>query len=197
MSATQFISKGNKKLPKTTWILNSGSATDCPSLKLGLCQAGKHCYAMKAEKLYPQTLPYRRRQAELYKTVDPMDFALELIEASNKCRAQKMKCFRFNEAGDFANQEQLDWFAELCFHLNDADVKCYGYTARTDLNLSALLTVAQVNVSNDGHEWTSKGANRFKMVSELSGDNFACPGSCKACSLCLVKRGKTIEILKH
>ena len=46
-------SEGNLKIPSSTAIFNMGSATDCPSLKLGLCKAyfnGKHiCYAKKAE----------------------------------------------------------------------------------------------------------------------------------------------------
>jgi len=76
-------------------------------------------------------------------------------------------------------------------------VKCYGYTARTDLDLTGLLAVASVNVSNDKSNWITKGANRFKMVLEASGKNRACAGDCRFCNICQTFKGKTIEVIKH
>jgi hypothetical protein len=65
----KLIQAGNHKLPKSTAIFNMASATDCPSLKLGLCSAvdenGKlFCYAKKSEAGYrPDVLPYRRKKS--------------------------------------------------------------------------------------------------------------------------------------
>lgn len=192
------IIKGNKKLPKTTYILNMGSATDCPSLKLGLCQAGKACYAMKAEKQYPACLPARRNDEKAWNALPANEIALQLCKASQRANdAGKMEQFRFSESGDFRTQKDVDKMASLCALLSDYGVDCYGYTARTDLNLSGLLKVASVNISNDKSNWQKHGGNRFKMVNEATGNNFVCSGDCRGCNLCIVKRGKTIEVIKH
>ena len=65
-----LIATGNKKLPTTTAIFNMGSATDCPSLKKGLCTAVTEkkvtCYALRPENFRPLVLPYRRRQEKYW-----------------------------------------------------------------------------------------------------------------------------------
>jgi len=192
-----LVSKGNKKLPKKTWIFNSGAATDCPSRKLGLCQAGSLCYAMKAEKMYPKVLPYRRKQFQITQTVDPKAFALHLLAESKRSTKNPMRAFRFNESGDFVNQAQLDWFTAVCRVLKSKRVSCYGYTARTDLDLSRLLKVATVQVSNDLHGWIEQGANRFKMVDEPSPLHLECAGDCRICKLCQTQKGKIIQVEQH
>ena len=192
-----LVSKGNKKLPQTTWIFNAGTATDCPSKALGLCQAGKLCYAMKAELQYPAVKPFRNRQFKLTQTVSPNDFANQLLAESKRARTRKMKSFRFNESGDFLDQTQLDWFTSVCTVLKANKIKCYGYTARTDLNLNNLMTVATVNVSNDKNGWIEKGANRFKMVQSHSLMNLICAGDCRICKLCQTKKGKIIQVQQH
>lgn len=186
------IARGNKKLPVTTWIFNAGSARHCPSLALGLCQAGVHCYALKAETQYPAVFPYRMRQQQITIDYTPADMAAAILFGRTRPVS-----FRFNEAGDFIDQKQLNWFVELCGILAAAGISCYGYTARTDLDLAPLLAVASVNVSNDKGGWTSCGANRFRMVTKKSPKALSCPGSCKACTLCQRLKGQTIEIEKH
>jgi len=192
-----LVSKGNTKLPRSTWIFNSGSATNCPSRELGLCQAGKLCYALKAERIYPAVLPYREKQFMITQKQHPTIFALQLIAESKRAYKNPMKAFRFNESGDFINQSQVEWFASVCKTLKANKVKCYGYTARTDLDLTGLLEVASVNVSNDRENWITKGANRFKMVLEASGKNRACAGDCRICNICQRFKGKTIEVVTH
>jgi hypothetical protein len=192
-----LVSKGNKKLPTTTWIFNAGTATDCPSKALGLCQAGKLCYAMKAEFQYPAVKPFRKRQFKLTQTVSPNEFASQLLAESKRARTRKMKAFRFNESGDFCDQEQVNWFALVCGILKHFKVKCYGYTARTDLDLSNLMLVATVNVSNDKNGWIEKGANRFKMVQSPSLMNLICAGDCRICKLCQTKKGTLIQVQQH
>lgn len=194
---SKHIAKGNRKLPKTTWIFNSGSAKNCPSRELGLCQVGKDCYALKAERQYPQVLPYRERQFKITQEVSPIDFAIVLIKMREKCR-NKYITFRFNESGDFYNQKQLDWFTSVCMYLKAAGIKCYGYTARTDLNLTNLLDMVSVMVSNDKGNWVNKGANRFKMFTkgQLPPEKI-CAGDCRICKMCLNFSGKVIGVPKH
>ena len=80
----QLLSDGNIKVSNTTAIFNMSSATDCPSLKLGLCKAifnGKHvCYAKKAEREFrPEVLPYRRRQEEFWQKVTAEEFVAQFL----------------------------------------------------------------------------------------------------------------------
>jgi len=190
----KHVSKGNKKVPY--YILNMGSATDCPSRKSGACKVVDICYAMKAERLYKQVLPYRRRQAELWQSVTANEYVDALIKMQSRSRTNK-KVLRFSEAGDFATQADVDKMATIAQMLKAQGWTIYGYTTRTDLDLSALLEVCQVNLSNDSTAWIKAGANRFMAVDAPSGNNFVCVGDCTKCKLCLNKRGKIIEVVKH
>ena len=191
------FSKGNKKLPASTYILNTGSATDCPSRALGLCQCPEKCYAIKAEKQYPAVLPYRRRQRAAFSALSAAEIAEQLLTASARSRAGGMQRFRFSEAGDFETQRDVDKMADLCEILTAAGVKCYGYTAHTDLELSRLCAAASLNVSNDRGQWTAQGANRFKAVEKLDRRRLICAGDCRKCALCFNKRGATIQVMMH
>ena len=196
LNIKKHVQFGNKKLPKTTMIFNCGSATNCPSKKLGLCQAGKHCYAKKAELCYPQVLPYRKRQNQIITKYKAETIANELLDL-NKHKRKKIKTFRFNESGDFKNQKILDKMTKICSILSKNGIKCYGYTARTDLKLSKLNKVASVNVSNDKNNWNKKGLNRFKMVEKHTPKSIRCKGDCRICKICTKSNGLVIEVLKH
>jgi len=113
-----------------------------------LCQCPDTCYALKAEVQYPAPLPYRRRQAQIILDVSPEEFASH-VRRMYKLARNKPTVFRFNESGDFRTQNDVEWFATVAGLINDL-MHVYGYTARTDLNLDALMASASVNVSNDG-----------------------------------------------
>lgn len=198
---TVRIVKGNKKLTKSIYSLNMGSATDCPSKKLGLCQAcsGKKnfCFSLRDEKLYKNVLPARRIDAKNWNALSATEIGSQLIAASARAKVHKMKTFRFSVAGDFFTQKDVNKMTELCAMLKNNNVDCYGYTARTDLNLSELLKVASVQVSNNKSHWIKKGANRFKMVNEISEGAVSCKGDCRKCSLCVKGKGLVIEVKKH
>jgi len=191
------FTKGNKKLPKTTYILNVGSAHDCPSDKLGLCEVSDKCYAKKAEIQYPDVLPFRKRQRNVFNRCNAETIASGLLDSSKRSRKNKMLHFRFSEAGDFRSQKDCDKMADICRILSANGVKCYGYTARTDLDLTGLLLFASVNVSNDLNSWKAKGANRFKAVEKYTKKNLRCAGSCKICDICSRFKGKTVEVEIH
>jgi len=193
LTLSKHISRGNTKVPY--YVFNMNSATDCPSKKLGLCKHAKICYARKSEYLYPQVLPYRRRQAEYWKNTSANAFVGELVSIQG--RARKMpKVLRFSESGDFENQVDVDKFTRIAWMLKGQGWKVYGYTARIDLDLSKLIKHASVNLSGDCKAIIKK-TNRFKVVKKPSGDNFVCIGDCKKCNLCISATGKTIEVIKH
>ena len=191
------FTKGNKKLPKSTYIINMGSATDCPSKKLGLCQCPDKCYALAAERQYPDCKPFRERQREVFNTVSAKDIAAALILASKRSGLYKMTHLRFSEAGDFETQSDVVKLAEVCRIVSATGVSVYGYTARTDLDLSSLLKVATVNVSNDAGDHVDNGANRFKAVETYTNTLPKCAGDCRICSLCSTVNGKVIEVELH
>jgi hypothetical protein len=195
------VSRGNMKLGKDTLIFNAGTATDCPSIRLGYCQAGKACYALKAEKQYPQSYPYRTRQSMLYHNISALLFANMIVKIVKNSRTP-IKYFRYNESGDFDNQKQINWFTKVCSILEYNGIKCYGYTARADLDIVELSKHSQVNVSNDKFDNTLD-INRFKMMIELSSkiDNTClCSAdsekNCSDCNLCKESTG-LIQVLKH
>lgn len=193
------FARGNKKLPDSTFILNMNSATDCPSLKLGMCQcpsSGKgSCYAMKPEIQYPNALKSRREQARIWKKLSAREIATQLLDASHRARKNKMKAFRFSEAGDFDSQDDVDKMSEVCAILSEAGVKCYGYTARKDLDYSELKLFASVQGS--GFMVT----NEFRLLkTQAEADSFKgliCPADCRTCSACVVAKGIVIGVKGH
>ena len=192
--------KGNSKVPFR--VVNLCAAADCPSRKLGMCQCPDKCYADKAERQYPQVLPFRRRQADFWKHAS---FA-EIITAANKIEEEsnratsammKRKVLRFSEAGDFASQSQVARFALFAKTLIGLGWQVYGYTARIDLDLKALLKLGvKINLSRDCKRYANR-TNRFRVVSVPSGNNFVCVGDCSKCGVCRSVSGKTIEVVVH
>lgn len=198
---------GNRKIGKDTLIFNMGSATNCPSKLAGLCDI--NCYAMKAEKMYPQTLPYRTRQEKYWLETDAFEIAEEIQKAFNRNLKTELKYVRVNEAGDFHSMacvEKLIQIAQILPH-----IKFYTYTHRSDLihagmNIPANLVI---NTSN----FSVKGFNQFKAIPEikvhgmkkiakvkkeiLNFADFACMGDCSICGYCKKSHGKTIGVPLH
>ncbi len=194
----KLLSSGNMKLPKTTAIFNLGAATDCPSKKLGLCQAidsrtGKVvCYALKAERQYPNVLPYRRRQAAYWKSVTAEDFARDFL-AVNANRRNKYKALRIDEAGDFYTQDdvaKLDRIAELLHGV----VKVYTYTARKDLDYSKVKHLV-INGSGFQKPGVAGLFNYIEKGQEIPAGFKECVGDCRICARC--QHGANTVVLRH
>lgn len=207
----KLISYGNHKLPKTTAIFNLTSATDCPSDKLGLCQAYKAgkciCYALKAEKQYPACLPYRRRQARYWRTAKMSDIVADFFDALYSKRfyvqagvTEIVTMLRINESGDFRNQSDVDRLDFLASHLKTKRGKktpgilTYCYTARKDLDFSKLKALIVL-----GSGFSKKGIKgQFKMISKtdkIPAGYKECPGNCRICNRC--PRGLNSVVREH
>lgn len=189
--------KGNVKLPKTTAIFNMTSATSCPSLKLGLCKAkkqGAKCYALKAEEIYPNVLPYRNRQNKYWIKVDAETFINEFLEINNNKRKPFTK-LRFNESGDFISQKCLNKAEKIAKVLKGHGIKVYCYTSRSDLDFRR---VKDLIIS--GSNFQRKGiSNIFKIIKkdEKIPIGFSlCGMSCKKCDRCS-EIGKKTVVVKH
>ncbi len=199
-SATELlpglIRFGNSKLPKTTAIFNMTSATDCVALALGLCHVEsvpgrRYCYALHDEQQFPRVLPFRRRQAKAWNEISAEVFAAVLF----KMRLDNpFRMLRFNEAGDFRNQADVDKAEGVAARLSGAKILTHAYTSRSDLNFRNLLYLKVI-----GSGFRSPGTmGEFKIVA--AGEDppegyLKCPGSCVACDACM--RGQLVYTRKH
>ena len=197
----KLLSSGNRKLPKSTGIFNMGSAHDCPSLKLGLCQAytvkGKHCcYAKKAEtSMRPQVEPFRNRQKKFWLSVTAEEFVSQFL-IINALKEKPFEALRINESGDFWSQKCVDKIEKIATILKPYGVKVYGYTSRSDLDYSKVR-----NFILSGTNFQTKGvSNTFRMVEDVKRDKpkgwGVCKGDCKICNRCMVRGYKTV-VLRH
>ena len=173
-----YFKLGNKKLGIDTVIFNITSGTDCPAVSQ--CDVLKHCYARADERFRPGCLARRRRQTKFWDSVTPKQFV----------RAFPVpRYFRFSESGDFRDQTDVDKMAEIAVLLKrEHGVVTYGYTRRSDLDLSELMANAVVN----GHGFDA--SNRTEIVvkdSDVQVD-VVCPGNCRTCDFCKVADNLTI-----
>lgn len=192
---------GNHKIGKDTLIFNMGSATHCPSKKLGLCMitnAGKKCYALKAEQQYKDCLPFRDRQAKYWKHSTQMRIAVDMYNAVLKHK--NIKYVRFNESGDFENQFDVVKLKYIARNVARAmkerfnrKIIFYGYTARRDLHFGLAGDCPSLVLNGSGFYLN----NRFVAVEEYTGQNPVCKGNCLGCMLCKQPAKNTIEIKYH
>ena len=182
---------GNRKLPKTTMIFNMTSAGDCPSKAMGLCKQHKICYARKAERLYPQVLPYRRRQAKYWDTHTAEKISTDIL---NKLKRKKNNVdkFRYNEAGDFRTRADIEKLHHIAKTLKKHGIITYGYTARTDLDFRGVSFV----VLGSGFKAKNGQTTVINKNEDIPKHYIECPGSCKQCSLCATKKSN-IAFRKH
>jgi hypothetical protein len=181
---------GNKKIGKDTLIFNIGSAKACPSMLKGLCticNAGKTCYAFKAERLYKGCLPYRQRQAKYWLGNDSTTITLDIIQAIKKHK--NIKYIRVNESGDFYTQACVTKLLEIAGNI--PAIRFYTYTARKDL----ILKHSVDNLTLNGSGFMAD--NEFKAVKELQATDIKCAGDCRDCNLCKYKTGKIIVNKYH
>ena len=165
------------------------SATDCPSKKLGLCNIeDDKCYAMKAERCYPQVLPYRRAQEEYWDNHTSAEIARDLGDIINN-KKHRIDYIRFSEAGDFKTQRDVTKLKGIARRINN--LKFYGYTARRDLTYRSIPSNMIVNGSG------FNVSNSFTAVERILEEHTSCPGNCRECNLCKRARGIDIKVLYH
>ena len=190
-----LLSFGNKKLPKSTAIYNMGSAHDCSSEKLGLCQVADICYAKKAERIYKQVLPYRNRQTAFWRNTNANEFTNLFLE-SVKLKKDKITMLRVSESGDFDTQKDIDTWEQIATNLKAKNVVTYVYTARKDLDYSKCFNLV-VNGSDFQTEGVKHSFTAVKQFSPKSERSARCLGDCTICHLCATQTNLKIEVLMH
>ena len=188
-NAMRLMKQGNAKIGRDTLIFNMGSASDCPSKALGLCQLDncRNCYAFMAELRFPSVLAYRRKQEKMWKETS----AFVLAMAISAKKTKKTRFVRFNESGDLWDQASVDKLIALAEML--PDLTFFGYTARKDLDFEARPDNLKLNGSN----WKRGNMNQFVAIETASGNNPKCFGDCSKCNLCKVEAGLVIENELH
>lgn len=189
--------RGNMKIPATTAIFNMTSASDCPSKKLGLCKAAKqgaNCYARKAEYFRPFVLSYRKRQEKFWKNISAEDFAFQFLTI-NAGKRVPFQSLRWNEAGDFVNQDSVNRAEKIARILKRNGIKTYCYTSRSDLNFSGVrdMIVSGSNFKKEGIK------NIFKIIltkKDRPRGYGMCKMSCKVCNRCQLSGLRTC-VVKH
>jgi len=190
-----FVTFGNKKLPKSTMIFNMSTAKECPSRKLGLCQNVGICYALKAEIQYPAVAPFRHRQYKYYSQTSAYDISLDFCDLiAWKAKSKyPITAIRFSEAGDFASQDMVAKMTEVFKYIKSRfpNIAIYGYTARKDLNFTELMKYATIQGSG------FMLSNQFQVVETIDTKKPYCCCDCKACNMCQFANGDLIQVKKH
>lgn len=182
-----------------------GTAKDCPSLALGLCQLPTEslCYARAGEKRASRKDNTEGLQGmdsyyngllcgEFWDTfANSPQIRLKFIEFLD---SKGIDTLRFNLKGDFRSETDI----LSIYHLANSGFKCSGYTARDDL--APVLEV----VANHKNIWVN-GSNRFytnrfkatDSLKEYQEAKYKCLGSCSKCRKCYTLRGVEIIVLVH
>jgi len=201
---------GNKKLPKTTAVINICPASLCPSALLGLCQLRdcKTCYGLREERVWANTcLPSRFSMMEYWDRGTGWSMAQDLIRF-NATRRTKITVARVGECGDMRHMSDVERAEMLATYLAKAGILTYCYTARSDLDFSIchhlvvngsgwmahnrFQVAYSLSRSDDGSGWLAEDKKGTMVTCDA-----VCPGDCRKCTLCQQKAGRVIAVKLH
>lgn len=182
-----LVSNGNKKVGKDTIIMNLHTATYCPGIPY--CPLRKYCYAWSNERLRPTVLAFRKRQEQQW-----LDHNAEyFVEEFKKLKRPGLEYVRFQEAGEFADQYDLDKLSDIAEGLKGV-FTCYTYTCRTDLNFSR--RSENLIISGSGfmvdNNFVAIMGYAYELLTEMSPNAVVCPNNCRNCLYCKTRAGRVI-----
>ena len=182
-----LYSIGNKKIGDDTLIINIHTATKCPAADT--CLIRSKCYALANERIRPTVLAFRQRQEMLWEYMSAEYFIKELLAI----KKDQYRYIRWQEAGDFANQHDVNKMSYIASELKGA-YKCYTYTSRNDLDYSdksknLIITGSFFMVDN---MFVPLNSRAHEEVMNVAPKPLHCPGDCRRCSLCKIARGNEI-----
>lgn len=199
----KYMKRVGKKKTKSgvrqeVMIINICSAHNCPSRKLGFCQLKNpnDCYALQAEKMYPDCKPFRDKQEKQWDENGAHWFISRIAKIQAKKR-KKITHIRFDEAGDFKSSFDVLKMADIAKAVKKIGISTFTYTARRDLmekqNIRGLFRVAPELVVNGSgfmvhNEYRTVSVNyKPKHKKEVW-----CRNNCHICKMCKKKLGITI-----
>lgn len=191
------LSKGNMKLDKSILIWSIPAVKTCPNCS----DCAKHCYARKAERIYPTVLPCRERNWEASKQEDFVSNMVKLIKRTQKnSRKVKIEAVRIHESGDFFSKEYAEKWADIARQC--PELTFYGYTKAPwnlpdnipeNMNIVHSMLDGQVNFGS--WEYVLDFAKKYRAAIcpyGLTKKHFTCGKDCQAC----MKKSKVV-FLQH
>ena len=171
-----YVSSGNRKMTCPTF--NLPACVTCPD-KTEMC--AKHCYARKAEKMYPDVLPCRKRNLADSEGPSFVRAMVDLVQ-----RRARGGLFRIHESGDFYSQAYLDkWIAiaKAC-----PGVRFLAFTksfhldfSKTPRNLQLIASVWPDTRARRPRNWPRAYAGDCKRMRRRT---LECTGLCDSCGIC-------------
>ena len=198
MYAKPHIAFGNKKLPKTTAIYNIGTWFLCEGRLKGFCELHEVCYA-KCREIMGNTIKSRLNNYYFWKTNDARTIASFIVYSikAESMKGDKINLLRFNEVGEFENQEDLVKMRDISnIVYEQTGVKSYTYTHNRDLDFN--IDRPHLTINGSGfiidNQFTVISPSEYKEYIE-SHNCFECLQKCEMCnSICSQKLG--IEIVE-
>jgi hypothetical protein len=184
-----------------TSIFNlGGCATNCPSDAAGLCECGDVCYARRPELRWPNVKRSREKQRIGWNTTTAEQFIAALRFLGKK---HNVKRFRFNEASDFHNQNDVDKLSLIAANVPQI---VFGYTANDLLDYRNVPFFVKVSHFNS----LCEGAHGRAIIIQKEKDKpkgfITCPKTSKkskvkkcdeGCGLCWNDRPFDIAFVQH
>ncbi len=200
MYARPYITFGNKKVPKTTGIYNIGTWFLCEGRLSGFCELCEVCYT-KCREVMGSTIKSRLNNYYFWKSNDAKTIAMFIsysIQAESfKDKDNKINLLRFNETGEFENQDDLVKMRDVSnIVYEQTGVKSYTYTHNRELDFNIDRPYLTINGSGFmvDNKFTVVKASEFERYTEEN-NCFKCPQKCEMCnSICSNKLG--IEIVE-
>lgn len=194
-----YIAFGNKKLPKTTAIYNIGTWFLCEGRLKGFCELHEVCYA-KVREIMGSVIKSRLNNYYFWKTNDAKTIAMFIsysIQSKQFSEENKINLLRFNEVGEFENQEDLEKMVEISnIVYEQTGVNSYTYTHNRELDFN--IDRPHLTINGSGfmidNQFTVVKPSEYKRYVE-NHNCFECPQKCEMCnSICSQKLG--IEIVE-
>lgn len=194
-----YIAFGNKKLPKTTAIYNIGTWFLCEGRLKGFCELHEVCYA-KVREIMGSVIKSRLNNYYFWKTNDAKTIAMFIsysIQSKQFSEENKINLLRFNEVGEFENQEDLEKMVEVSnIVYEQTGVNSYTYTHNRELDFS--IDRPHLTINGSGfmvdNQFTVVKPSEYKRYVE-NHNCFECLQKCEMCnSICSQKLG--IEIVE-
>jgi hypothetical protein len=174
--------RGNAKMSFPTW--NIPAVSTCPN-RTELCE--KTCYALKAERQYPDVRPSRCRNFDASRS---SDFVSAMVAEISK---KSPKIFRIHESGDFYDLPYFMAWAEICRQCPEtrffAFTKVFGLFAHD--RPSNFVLIASVFPDTEPGTVPDNVPTFTAVYRKQTGTGQHCSGSCDSCGICPYAENET------
>ena len=191
---------GNKKIPRTTGIMNTTSWFLCPGRLRGFCELHEVCYDKFREVM--GSVNSSRLNHDLWWRSNDADTIAQFCIYSIKAESLKhpeapINLVRFQEVGDFRSQDDLIKMRDVSNNIYDSlGINSYTYTHNRELDFD--INRPHLTINGSGfmidNQFTVVPPSEYKRYVE-NHNCFQCPQKCEMCnSICSQKLG--IEIVE-